>query len=73
MKQYCRYCAYLVYADVCFCERKQWVKSYNSCKRPNKCTEFELNPIDALCENLNEYKPRDKQIDVNQITLEGQI
>ena len=69
MKQYCRYCAHLVYGDSCYCEKKRWVKSYNSCKQPNKCKEFELNPIDALCENPKEYKPRENRKDVNQLTL----
>lgn len=58
MKQYCRYCAYLVYADRCYCEVKRECLKYDSCKRVNKCKHFELNPVDALCENPNEYKPR---------------
>lgn len=37
---------------------------YDSCKRVNKCKHFELNPIDALRENPNEYNPR-KQIKSN--------
>lgn len=70
MKQYCRYCAHLVYGDVCFCEKKNWVKSYDSCKQRNRCKDFELNPIDALGENLNGYKPREeKQIQLDQFTL----
>lgn len=70
MKQYCRYCAHLVYGDVCFCEKKNWVKSYNSCKQRNKCKDFEFNPIDALAENLNGYKPREnKQIEITGQTL----
>lgn len=69
MKQYCRYCAYLVYGDFCFCEKKRWLKSYSSCKQPNKCKDFELNPIDALGENLKEYKPRKEQKDKNQLTF----
>ena len=70
MKQYCRYCANLVYGDVCFCEKKKWVKSYNSCKRKNKCNDFVFNPIDALGENLKGYKARArKTIELNQQTL----
>ena len=69
MKQYCRYCANLVYGDSCYCEKKRWVKSYASCKRPNKCKDFELNPIDALMENPKEYKPRAKRIEDCQQTL----
>jgi hypothetical protein len=69
MKQYCRYCANLVYGDSCFCEKKRWVKSYNSCKQPNKCKDFELNPIDALGENPKEYKPREKNKDMKQLSF----
>ena len=58
MKQYCRYCANLVYGDSCYCEVKRKCLKYDACKRVNKCKRFELNPIDALGENPNEYKPR---------------
>lgn len=70
MKQYCRYCAYLVCGDVCFCEKKNWVKTHSSCKQRNKCNNFEFNPIDALGENLKGYKPREeKQIEINEQTM----
>lgn len=69
MKQYCRYCSHLIYGDVCFCEKKNWVKSYDSCKQRNRCNEFEFNPIDALAENPQGYKPREKRININQQTL----
>lgn len=70
MKQYCRYCAHLVYGDVCYCEKKKWIKTYSSCKQRNKCNDFIFNPIDALAENLNGYKPREKkQIEINGQTL----
>lgn len=58
MKQYCRYCANLVYGDSCYCEVKRKCLKYDACKRVNKCKHFELNPTDALGENPNEYKPR---------------
>lgn len=58
MKQYCRYCANLVYGDSCYCEVKRDFLKYDACKRVNKCKHFELNPIDALGENPKEYKPR---------------
>ena len=69
MAQYCRYCSHLVYGDVCFCEKKRWVKSYNSCKKPNKCKDFELNPIDALGENQKDYKPRSQDKKMEQISI----
>lgn len=39
------------------------------CKRPNKCKDFELNPIDALGENPKDYKPRDKTKKMDQISI----
>lgn len=71
MKQYCRYCANLVYGDSCFCEVKKKCLNYDSCKRPNKCKSFELNPIDALGENSKEYAPR-KPKSLDQISIESE-
>lgn len=71
MKQYCRYCANLVYGDVCYCEVKRACLNYESCKRPNKCTDFELNPIDALGENPKEYAPRATKT-LYQISIESE-
>lgn len=72
MRQYCRYCANLVYGDSCYCEVKKKCLDYDNCKRVNKCKSFELNPIDALGENPKEYKPRKtKPIQCEQISLKG--
>ena len=71
MKQYCRYCANLVYGDSCYCEIKRECLNYDSCKRPNKCKSFELNPIDALGENPKEYAPR-KPKPLDQISIESE-
>lgn len=73
MKQYCRYCANLVCGDSCYCEVKRECLNYNSCKRPNKCKSFELNPIDALGENTKEYRPRKHNTPLRQISIEGEI
>ena len=73
MAQYCRYCSWLCYGDVPYCEFKG-VRSEESCKRTNKCKEFELNEIDAFGENEKGYVPRkqteEKVVDINQMTLE---
>ena len=69
MKQYCRYCANLVYGDNCYCEVRRKCLNYNSCKRPNKCKSFELNPIDALLENQKEYAPRANEA-LEQLSIE---
>ena len=69
MKQYCRYCSFLVCGDVCFCGKKKWVKTESSCKQRNKCKDFDFNSIDALGENTKGYKPRQKKIELDQETL----
>lgn len=58
MAQYCRYCAYMVCGDANYCTEKQYTKTDEQIKRSNKCKEFLLNPIDALYENTEGYKPR---------------
>lgn len=69
MAQYCRYCANLVYGDSCYCEVKHKCVNYDRCKRPNKCKDFELNPIDVLGENPKEYKPRAQTKEMEQISI----
>ncbi|MFQ6793764.1 MAG: hypothetical protein ACLRT4_18210 [Thomasclavelia sp.] len=61
MTQYCRYCAYMCVGDVNFCEKKRITKTDKQCKNANKCKDFESNPIDALQENINGYKPRNRK------------
>jgi len=63
MAQYCRYCTYMVCGDANFCSIRQTTYSDEYIKRPNKCKDFELNPIDALCENPKGYKPRKPKAD----------
>ena len=65
MKQYCRYCIHLCWNNVIWCGAHEKVKSYSSCKRPNKCKEFQLAECepeyqDALFENVKGYKPKSK-------------
>lgn len=47
MKQYCRYCAYLVTGNGVYCEAKNKTLSENVAKHTNKCKLFEFNEIDA--------------------------
>jgi len=61
----------LVYGDSCYCEVRRECLNYDSCKRPNKCKSFELNPIDALGENPKEYAPR-KPKSLDQISIESE-
>ena len=58
MKQYCRYCAYLVYGDVPYCEKQERVMSETAAKRLNNCKGFDLCPMDAFMENEKGYQPR---------------
>ena len=58
MAQYCRYCAYMVCGDANYCTEKQHTKTDKQIKQSNNCKEFLLNPIDALYENAEGYKPR---------------
>lgn len=70
MKQYCRYCSYMVCGDANYCSNFKRTFSTEYIKKPNKCKRFDFNEIDALGENPNPYKPREKKI--NQ-TCSGQI
>ena len=70
MKQYCRYCAYMVCGDWNYCEVNKVTYSDEKIKRANKCKQFELNPIDALGENPNGYKPRKQKMPVESLPYE---
>lgn len=73
MKQYCRYCTYLVTGNGIYCEAKNKTLSESAAKHTNKCKLFELNEIDAFFETKG-YKPREsKEATANgyeQITME---
>lgn len=74
MTQYCRYCAWFVCGNGEWCEKKRWEPTEKYAKSPNRCREFELNPIDAYGENAAGYRPREKQTDTGQaeqIRMEG--
>lgn len=58
MKQYCRYCCYLVVGDANYCSKHEKTMSEQAAKSQNRCGSFAYNPIDAF--NLDkEYKPRE--------------
>lgn len=57
MKQYCRYCAYLVTGNGTYCEKRQKELSDSYAKHINNCKDFEFCEIDAYCETSG-YKPR---------------
>ena len=79
MKQYCRYCCYLVVGDANYCSMQDKTMSEATAKSVNRCHDFALNPIDAFGENENGYRPRrqerkkkKEQCD-GQITLDGMV
>lgn len=61
MAQYCRYCSHFVTGNGNWCEAKQTEPTDAQAKRANGCKLFDLNPIDAFGENMNGYRPREKQ------------
>lgn len=74
MTQYCRYCSYFVTGNGNYCEAKHIEPSDRYAKSPNRCKEFDLNPIDAYGENMNGYQPRKpKRNDGRQIRIEDFI
>ena len=64
MKQYCRYCANMVWGDSFYCEKKKKCFSESTVKSTNKCKHFEFNPLDVL-DIDKEYKPRNPKNDLN--------
>lgn len=58
MKQYCRYCCYMVVGDVNYCSKRKQTMSDASAKSVNRCHDFAFNPIDAFGESEKGYQPR---------------
>lgn len=58
MKQYCRYCGYMVVGDASYCSKQERCISDATAKSPNRCHDFTYNPIDAFGENEKGYQPR---------------
>lgn len=58
MKQYCRYCCYLVVGDNAYCTKREQCIKESYAKAVNRCHDFALNPMDAFFENEKGYQPR---------------
>lgn len=72
MKQYCRYCCYLVTGNGIYCEKREHTMSKAAAKATNNCHDFAYNLQDAFMENEKGYRPRQpkkKQCD-GQIKME---
>lgn len=68
MKQYCRYCSFLVDGNGTYCTELNKEMSEASAKSVNHCKSFAFNPIDAF--DLDKtYKPRE----VKKQQCDGQI
>ena len=57
MKQYCRYCSYLVTGNGTYCTAKNKEMADSTAKAVNHCEGFEFNEVDAFFET-NGYRPR---------------
>ena len=57
MKQYCRYCSYLVTGNGTYCTVKNKEMADSTAKSVNHCKEFDFNEMDAFFET-DGYKPR---------------
>ena len=69
MAQYCRYCENMVCGDANYCSVKKRCYSDIHIRHTNRCKDFELNPIDALRMNENNYRPRPKRPEPDGIQL----
>ena len=58
MTQYCRYCANMVCGDANYCSKRKECYTDKQICRPNKCKDYDLNPIDAFGINEKGYQPR---------------
>ena len=60
MTQYCRYCslASLQDDDLIYCEARKEIRDKKKIVSPNRCKQFEFNPVDVLNEE-KDYKPRE--------------
>lgn len=68
MKQYCRYCASLIYGDIPYCDEHEKILSLAYCKRVNNCKDFRFVNIDASGENEKGYIPRKPKDSKNSIS-----
>ncbi len=60
MRQYCRYCAWMVCGDCCYCQQKAKEMTERQICASNSCKMFEFVPEDALGTG-HKYTPRKKR------------
>lgn len=61
MKQYCRYCVWLVTGNGTYCMEHEELVSDSKAKHTNNCKDFSFCEIDAYGET-NGYKPRSPKV-----------
>lgn len=64
MKQYCRYCAYLVTGNGTYCTAHEKEISDSYAKHVNTCKDFDFCEMDAYCETSG-YKPKNTRSNKN--------
>lgn len=69
MKQYCRYCSYLVTGNGIYCNKLDKDISESNAKSANQCRFFEFLNSDAFWENEKGYRPRKPK----KIQCDGQM
>ena len=57
MRQYCRYCIYMICGDTCYCQQKAKEMTEKQVVASNNCKLFEFTPEDALGTG-HKYTPR---------------
>ena len=67
MKQYCRYCSWMIIGDVNWCDKHDKSLSDSTIKTINHCKDFLFTEIDAIDMN-KKYKPITKpRIDYSKL------
>lgn len=73
VKQYCRYCCYLIVGDAIYCSMQDKTMTEATAKSVNRCHDYALNPIDAFGENENGYRPRRQDGQKKKEQCDGQM
>lgn len=62
MTQYCRYCslASLQDDDLIYCEARKEIRDKKKIVSPNRCKQFEFNPVDVLNEEKDYNRAKRK-------------
>jgi hypothetical protein len=71
MRQYCRYCSWIICGDVCYCQQKKKELTEQQVCQSNTCRLFDFTPEDALgTGHMYTPRPRRNRQIKGQMTLE---